>query len=72
MRPSGVSMPPDSTAHRVARLRAEIERIRAENRRYFSTRPRSEKEKLDHQKRRDRIDEIRAELASLLKQLPRP
>ena len=64
-------MPPDTTDQRVARLRAEIEQIRAENRRYFSKRPRNEKERLDHQKRRDRIHEIRAELASLLKQLPR-
>jgi hypothetical protein len=57
----------EANGHRLAVLRAEIDRICAENRGYFSRRLHSELEKMAHERRRMQVVEIKAELASMLK-----
>ena len=51
---------------KLATLRAEVEQIRSENRRYFSRKGHSERERAEHQERRTRIENIREELAALV------
>jgi hypothetical protein len=50
----------------VARLRAELNQIGLENRLYFTKKHHSEGEILDHQRRADRVQEIKVELESLM------
>jgi len=50
----------------VARLRAELNQIGLENRFYFKKKNHTESEMLDHQRRMDRVQEIKVELESLM------
>jgi len=50
----------------VARLRAELNQIGLENRFYFTKKNHREGEILDHQRRADRVQEIKVELESLM------
>jgi hypothetical protein len=50
----------------VARLRAELNQIGLENRFYFTKKNHREGEILDHQRRADRVREIKVELESLM------
>ena len=50
----------------IARLRAELEEIGAENRLYFARKSHREGELLSHLERKDRVMEIKAELESLM------
>jgi len=49
----------------VARLRAELNQIGLENRFYFTKKNHREGEILDHQRRADRVREIKIELESV-------
>ena len=50
----------------VARLRAELNQIGIENRFYFTKKNHSEGEIWDHQRRAERVQEIKIELESLM------
>jgi len=50
----------------VARLRAELNQIGLENRFYFMKKNHKEGEVLDHQRRADRVREIKVELERLM------
>jgi len=50
----------------VARLRAELNQIGLENRFYFTKKNHREGEILDHQRRADRVREIKIELESVM------
>ena len=50
----------------VARLRAELNQIGLENRFYFTKKHHREGERLDHQRRADRVREIKIELESVM------
>ena len=50
----------------VARLRAELNQIGLENRSYFRNKCHSEEERLDHQRRADRTQEVKIELENLM------
>jgi hypothetical protein len=50
----------------IARLRAELNQIGLENRSYFGKKNHTESEMLDHQRRVDRVQEIKVELESLM------
>ncbi len=51
----------------VSRLRAELNQIRNENCAYFSKRNHRQDEMLKHQERKDRVVEIKVELAGLMR-----
>ena len=51
----------------VSRLRAELDEIGAENRLYFSSKSHKEEEILKHQKRKERVVEIKLELEGLMR-----
>ena len=51
----------------VSRLRAELDQIGIENRLYFARKNHRENEVLKHQERKDRVVEIKVELAGLLR-----
>ena len=51
----------------VSRLRAELDQIRNENLTYFSKKNHRQDEMLKHQERKDRVVEIKVELAGLMK-----
>jgi hypothetical protein len=57
----------DSIAGTVTRLRTELQQIGTENRMHFEKRNRSEEELRRHQRRQDRIVEIKLELENILK-----
>jgi len=52
---------------KLATLREEVERIDGENKRYFSRKGHTERERAEHQARRTRIEIIREELAVLVR-----
>ena len=54
-------------SQKIVRLRADLNQIRAENRLYFAKKHHTEFEMTLHQKRRERIMEIKAELEALMK-----
>ena len=51
----------------VSRLRAELDQIRNENLTYSSKKNHRQDEMLKHQERKDRVVEIKVELAGLMK-----
>jgi hypothetical protein len=57
----------ESLSAKVIRLRAELEQIGAENRKYLERKNHREYEIMQHRHREDRILEIKAELEALLK-----
>jgi hypothetical protein len=57
----------DSIAGTVTRLRTELQQIGTENRMHFEKRNHSEEELRRHQRRQDRIVEIKLELENILK-----
>jgi len=56
-----------SLSQKIARLRADLNQIRAENRLYFTNKHHTEYEMMQHQKRRERIVEIKIELEAMMK-----
>jgi hypothetical protein len=52
---------------KIARLRTDLDQIRAENRLYFTKKHHTEHEMMQHQKRRERIVEIKIELEAMMK-----
>jgi hypothetical protein len=57
----------ESVSAKLARLRAEIEQIKAQNRLYFAKKSHRKSEIEQHQHRHDRVIEIKLELETLLK-----
>ena len=56
-----------SLSQKIARLRTDLDQIRAENRLYFTKNHHTEYEMMQHQKRRERIVEIKIELEAMMK-----
>ena len=56
-----------SLSQKIARLRTDLDQIRAENRLYFANKHHTEYEMMQHQKRRERIVEIKIELEAMMK-----
>jgi hypothetical protein len=54
-------------SEKIARLRADLNQIRADNRLYFANEHHTEYEMMQHQKRRERIVEIKIELEAMMK-----
>ena len=54
-------------SEKIARLRADLNQIRADNRLYFANTHHTEYEMMQHQKRRERIVEIKIELEAMMK-----
>jgi hypothetical protein len=54
-------------SEKIARLRMEMNRIRAENRLYFAKKHHTEIEVLQHNRRGDHLQEIKLELETMLK-----
>jgi hypothetical protein len=54
-------------SEKIARLRADLDQIRADNRLYFANNHHTEYEMMQHQKRRERIVEIKIELEAMMK-----
>ena len=59
-----------SLSARVARLRAEIANVDAENRKYFELKHHRDYEMVSHRLRQERILELKAELEAMLKRKP--
>lgn len=60
----------ESIHRKVARLRAELQDIGMENRKYFETKSHSEAQIMLHHGRQERIVEIKLELEKMLKVKP--
>ena len=56
----------DSLTRAVSRLRADLEKIRSENRLYFAKKSHRAEEMVKHQERKDRVMEIKLELEGLM------
>jgi hypothetical protein len=54
-------------SQKIVRLRADLNQIRAENRLYFTSKYHTEYAMMQHQKRRERIVEIKIELEAMMK-----
>jgi hypothetical protein len=54
-------------SEKIARLRADLNQIRADNRLYFANKHHTEYEMMQHQKRQERLLEIKADLAAMMK-----
>jgi hypothetical protein len=54
-------------SEKIARLRADLNQIRAENRLYFAKKHHTVQEMTQHQKRQERILEIKSELEAMMK-----
>jgi len=57
----------ESLSARIARIRAEIVQIDAENRKYFELKHHRDYEIVSHRLREDRMLELKAELESMMK-----
>ena len=57
----------ESLTHAVSRVRADLEKIRSENRLYFAKRSHRKDEIAKHQERKDRVMEIKLELEGLMR-----
>jgi len=57
----------ESLSATVARIRAELARIDAENRKYFEQKHHRESEVVSHRLRQERVLELKAELEAMLK-----
>ena len=60
----------ESLSATLARIRAEIAQIDAENRKYFELKHHRDYEMVSHRLRQERVLELRAELEAMLKRKP--